>query len=76
MTLPDVSLSLRALARLLSYPDETLRSQPAISAGPEWATGVGRPVARVSYIPSCNSQTAMAAICAWVQAMIRLLLCG
>ena len=27
MTLPDASLSLRALARLLSYPDETLRSQ-------------------------------------------------
>jgi nitrate reductase assembly molybdenum cofactor insertion protein NarJ len=24
MTLPDASLSLRALARLLSYPDETL----------------------------------------------------
>ncbi|MBK7356891.1 MAG: nitrate reductase molybdenum cofactor assembly chaperone [Propionivibrio sp.] len=27
MTLPDVSLSLRALARLLSYPDAALRSQ-------------------------------------------------
>ena len=27
MTLPDASLSLRALARLLSYPDETLRGQ-------------------------------------------------
>lgn len=27
MTLPDASLSLRALARLLSYPDATLRSQ-------------------------------------------------